>query len=128
MSEYAPTSVGPSLDLSGLDPDGLLRGDYDTLDPPVPDPARREPSPGLVALVELLEPAWHQHAVCRGVDPDLFYPGRGHSLAGPREVCAGCPVQTQCLDAGMGERFGVWAGTSERQRRGLRRERRGTAA
>lgn len=77
----------------------------------------------LVVTIEDLvaRPAWHQEAACRGADPDLFFPERGQSVAPARELCDRCPVRAECLDVGLGERFGIWGGTSERERRHLRR-------
>lgn len=70
--------------------------------------------------------AFMESAACRGVDPDLFFPDRGESLEPAKRVCRGCPVQVACLDHALAgnEKFGVWGGTSERERRRLRRERR----
>lgn len=84
------------------------------------------------ALQQLLDatqaprPSWRNQAACRGMDADLFYPDRGESLAEARAVCRRCPVQAECLGTAVaqGERFGVWGGSSERQRRDLRRQRR----
>lgn len=77
-------------------------------------------------LVELL-PDWHLDAACRGMDPAIFFPERGKSIRKARAVCAQCPVQTECLDFAvetpLGDDFGIWGGTSERQRRPMRRER-----
>lgn len=69
---------------------------------------------------------WTERASCRGVDPGLFFPARGESLAAARAVCAGCPVRRECLEHALAqpEKFGVWGGTSERERRVLRRDRR----
>jgi hypothetical protein len=65
--------------------------------------------------------AWRDRARCREVSHDAFYPGRGDvdRLAAAREFCAGCVVRVECLDYALraGERFGVWGGTSERERR-----------
>lgn len=78
-------------------------------------------------VVELLRPpAWHTQAACAGRGLDAFYPGRGESLDPAREVCAGCEVQAECLAEALGrpswaDGGGVWGGTSERQRRKLRR-------
>lgn len=71
------------------------------------------------------KPAWMAEAACRGVDPGLFYPERGASTRVPKSICADCPVKVTCLDYAIeqGERTGVWGGTSERQRRTIRRER-----
>ena len=75
-----------------------------------------------LAAISAPRPGWHRRAACRGLDPELFYPARGESLAAPCAVCAACEVASHCLDAALvsGERFGVWAGTSARQRRSIR--------
>jgi WhiB family redox-sensing transcriptional regulator len=71
------------------------------------------------------QPEWMQDANCRGVDPALFYPERGEMTRHAKAVCAQCPVRVECLDHALAtaERFGVWGGTSERERRRLRRVR-----
>jgi WhiB family redox-sensing transcriptional regulator len=75
-------------------------------------------------VYELLHrPAWHRHAACRGCDPEMWFPERGESLGPARAICATCPVAAQCAEAGAFEKYGVWGGLSERQRRRL-----GTAA
>ena len=69
--------------------------------------------------------SWQDQANCLGVDPDLFFPERGASTREAKEVCRGCEVRKQCLDYAMenGEKFGIWGGLSERERRRLRRQR-----
>ena len=69
--------------------------------------------------------AWQDQANCLGVDPDLFFPERGASTREAKEVCRGCEVRQQCLDYALanGEKFGIWGGLSERERRRLRRHR-----
>lgn len=66
---------------------------------------------------------------CVGADPDLFFPDRGESLEPAKKICADCIVQEECLEYALelGERFGVWGGTSERERRRIRRARREAA-
>lgn len=78
-------------------------------------------------LARLLDdrPSWRSLAACRGMDPELFFPGRGEDLAPIRAVCRSCPVAGPCLEDGMYEKQGVWGGLSERERRGLRPSRRG---
>lgn len=68
----------------------------------------------------------NQFANCVGVDPDLFFPERGGSTKEAREVCRGCVVRDDCLELALqrGEKFGIWGGMSERQRRSIRRKRR----
>lgn len=71
-------------------------------------------------------PAWREHGACRGVDPNIFFPERGESCVEAKAICAGCPVRGECLDYALdlGEKFGIWGGTSERERRRMRPTRR----
>lgn len=81
-----------------------------------------------VKLLEALFPedlAWQDFAGCRGVEQDLFFPERGASTRKAKAICAACEVRTECLDYAIrqGERFGIWGGLSERERRRIRRQR-----
>ncbi len=82
-----------------------------------------------VEIVELLsgmeDRGWQTRANCMGVDPDLFFPERGASTREAKEVCRGCVVREDCLEYALdnGEKFGIWGGMSERERRRLRRAR-----
>jgi len=69
--------------------------------------------------------AWRRQANCMGVDPDLFFPERGSSTREAKEVCRGCVVREECLEFALenGEKFGIWGGLSERERRRIRRRR-----
>jgi WhiB family redox-sensing transcriptional regulator len=71
------------------------------------------------------ERGWEDFANCLGVDPDLFFPERGASTREAKEVCRGCPVREDCLEYALGnaEKFGIWGGMSERERRRIRRQR-----
>ena len=74
---------------------------------------------------------WMLRAACAGTDnPDLWFPARGDSTATARAVCRRCPVRTDCLDWALtnNERFGIWGGKGERERRAMRRATRETAA
>src|ERR1700722_13907954 len=71
---------------------------------------------------------WRDHAACREMDPDLFFPigTAGESVVQideAREVCRTCPVCGPCLrwalDSGSA---GVWGGTTEGGRRTLRQQ------
>jgi WhiB family redox-sensing transcriptional regulator len=68
---------------------------------------------------------WQRQANCMGVDPDLFFPERGASTREAKEVCRGCVVREDCLEYALanGEKFGIWGGMSERERRRIRRRR-----
>lgn len=73
---------------------------------------------------------WQAHANCMGVDPDLFFPERGASTREAKGVCQGCVVREDCLEYALAnsEKFGIWGGMSERERRRLRRARSAAAA
>lgn len=71
---------------------------------------------------------WRQRAACRDLDPELFFPvseiGPGaHQADRAKSVCAGCPVRTACLEYALdnGLDHGIFGGTTETERRALRR-------
>ncbi|MET7849595.1 WhiB family transcriptional regulator [Streptomyces avermitilis] len=77
---------------------------------------------------------WRDSAACRTEDPDLFFPigTTGPALLQIEEakaVCHGCPVREPCLEWALdtGQDIGVWGGTTETQRRALKRRRRAMA-
>lgn len=78
-----------------------------------------------VIEIEGEEMVWQNFANCLGVDPNLFFPERGASTREAKEVCRGCVVQDECLEFALsnGEKFGIWGGRSERERRRVRRQR-----
>ncbi|MFM7534397.1 MAG: WhiB family transcriptional regulator [Acidimicrobiales bacterium] len=71
------------------------------------------------------EAQWQDEANCLGVDPDLFFPERGASTREAKAVCRACAVRSECLEFALanGEKFGIWGGLSERERRRIRRQR-----
>ena len=71
---------------------------------------------------------WKKDAACRGMDISIFFPKRGEPNTQAVKVCKSCSVSEQCLSFAMDnfERYGVWGGRSERQRRSYRREARQT--
>jgi len=77
-------------------------------------------------------PRWMERAACRGLPTDLFFPHRGgiDTAAAAKAVCAACPVSDDCYEYAFAsnERHGIWGGTSERERRRMRRERREVVA
>lgn len=62
-------------------------------------------------------------AACLGADQTIFFPDRGGSTKTAREVCGECAVQVFCLEYAIhrNEKFGIWGGLAERERRKLRR-------
>jgi WhiB family redox-sensing transcriptional regulator len=77
------------------------------------------------ALIGGTDKTWQSRANCMGVDPELFFPERGSSTREAKEVCRGCVVREDCLEFAIsnGEKFGIWGGMSERERRRVRRAR-----
>ncbi len=77
------------------------------------------------ATQALEDRTWQSKANCMGVDPELFFPERGASTREAKEVCRGCVVKGDCLEYALanGEKFGIWGGLSERERRKVRRSR-----
>ncbi|MDQ2875677.1 MAG: WhiB family transcriptional regulator [Actinomycetota bacterium] len=71
---------------------------------------------------------WRHHALCRDVDPELFFPigNTGpalHQIDEAKQVCQRCPVMDSCLEWALetGQDSGVWGGLSEDERRALKR-------
>ncbi len=63
--------------------------------------------------------------LCRGIDADIFFPERGASTRLAKAVCRKCEVSEECLEYAVnnGEKFGIWGGLSERERRAIRKKR-----
>ncbi len=67
--------------------------------------------------------AWQSDSLCAQTDPEAFFPEKGGSTRDAKKICASCEVRTQCLEYALSndERFGIWGGLSERERRKLRK-------
>lgn len=67
--------------------------------------------------------AWQERALCAQTDPEAFFPEKGGSTREAKRVCATCEVRQECLEYALehDERFGIWGGLSERERRKLKR-------
>ena len=94
--DVAPTSPGVTVDLSLVDAgtNGL---------PP--------------------ELAWQERALCAQTDPEAFFPEKGGSTREAKRVCMACEVRAECLEYALAkdERFGIWGGLSERERRRVKK-------
>lgn len=66
---------------------------------------------------------WQERALCAQTDPEAFFPEKGGSTREAKRICLGCEVKDRCLDYALAhdERFGIWGGLSERERRRLKR-------
>ncbi len=72
---------------------------------------------------------WRRGAACRDLDPSLFFPtgitgDAVEQIAAATAICSGCQVREECLEFAVtsNQEFGVWGGTTEEQRRVLRRQ------
>lgn len=68
-------------------------------------------------------PDWRELALCAEVGGDQWFPEQGESAAPAKRVCRSCPVTEPCLQYALDtdQRWGVWGGKSERERRRLKR-------
>lgn len=89
---------------------------------------------GAVAVVDATKPVasnlreeleWKDDALCAQTDPESFFPEKGGSTKQAKSVCVSCDVREKCLDYALksDERFGIWGGLSERERRKLKKRR-----
>ena len=69
------------------------------------------------------ELSWQERALCAQTDPESFFPEKGGSTREAKRICISCDVKDDCLEYALAndERFGIWGGLSERERRRLKR-------
>ncbi len=67
--------------------------------------------------------SWQERSLCAQTDPEAFFPEKGGSTREAKRVCVGCEVRSECLEYALAndERFGIWGGLSERERRKLKK-------
>ena len=106
LSEYKSAAAGSAPAAHGADVLGMA-GVFDA------------GFPGLDAD----EQGWQERALCAETDPEAFFPEKGGSTREAKKICTGCEVRSECLEYALAkdERFGIWGGLSERERRRLRR-------
>jgi WhiB family transcriptional regulator, redox-sensing transcriptional regulator len=70
------------------------------------------------------ELAWQERALCAQTDPEAFFPEKGGSTREAKRVCMSCEVRAECLEYALAkdERFGIWGGLSERERRRVKKQ------
>jgi WhiB family redox-sensing transcriptional regulator len=73
---------------------------------------------------------WQERALCAQVDTDLFFPEKGGPTKEAKRVCFACEVRDECLEYALAneERFGIYGGKSERERRRIVLDRRKSEA
>jgi WhiB family redox-sensing transcriptional regulator len=94
--------------------------------PTAPRAPQEIPAP-LLRIAEMGDdeaPRWQEQALCAQTDPESFFPEKGGSTREAKRICAACDVRQECLEYALArdERFGIWGGMSERERRRLRRQ------
>ena len=67
---------------------------------------------------------WQERALCAQTDPEAFFPEKGGSTREAKRVCMSCEVRAECLEYALAkdERFGIWGGLSERERRRVKKQ------
>ena len=98
---------------------------------PLPAPATRsdvpqQRTPFIGSMADDDESAmlsWQEQSLCAQTDPEAFFPEKGGSTREAKRICVGCEVRPECLGYALAhdERFGIWGGLSERERRRLKR-------
>ena len=84
----------------------------------VPERSRLDVAPATTKMI-----SGRRSALCAQTDPEAFFPEKGGSTREAKRICLGCEVRDACLDYALAndERFGIWGGLSERERRRLKR-------
>lgn len=67
---------------------------------------------------------WQERSACYGVDPDVFFPISEEEAGPALTFCSACTIRDECLAWALknGERYGVWGGLTEQQRRRIARQ------
>ena len=119
MSSFTrPSLTLLTYDDFGVDVAADPYGSYDPFVDAVDAPAPSAASAG--------DEGWRLDALCAETDPEAFFPEKGGSTREAKRVCLGCAVRVECLEYALSadERFGIWGGLSERERRRVRIQRR----
>ncbi|MEA1904254.1 MAG: WhiB family transcriptional regulator [Actinomycetota bacterium] len=82
---------------------------------------------GSLSLTTDLVTDWKERAACAGYPNGLFFPGPDSNFASvekARAICRSCPVANECLEYAFqaNQRSGMWGGTTEDERKSLRRK------
>lgn len=85
---------------------------------------RTPPPPTELLVLDLEERPWASYGSCRGADPNLFFSAEANEVAAAVTICRGCPVSAECLEWALETRvrYGIWGGTTERERRRMLRK------
>ena len=72
-----------------------------------------------------METQWMSKSLCQQVGLVFFFPEKGDvaKVRSAKSICASCEVVAECLEFGLEEQHGIWGGTTETERRQIRRQR-----
>lgn len=64
---------------------------------------------------------WQARGLCRGVEPEVFFPVSEEDAWRAKEICGTCVVRETCLTFSLQnrERYGVWGGVTEKERQDM---------
>ena len=102
---------------------------WNLLDDEASFPSDREPHAEVAPVLPLFDVtdesalSWQDRALCAQTDPEAFFPEKGGSTREAKKVCTRCEVRAECLEYALAhdERFGIWGGLSERERRKVKK-------
>ncbi len=123
---YTPTTATGNADKPTAEEVARLNEQYRQQRERAAAAAQEDDSETRTTILDLLEPevlAWHEQALCAQTDPEAFFPEKGGSTREAKRVCTTCDVRVDCLEYALDkdERFGIWGGLSERERRRLKK-------
>jgi WhiB family redox-sensing transcriptional regulator len=75
------------------------------------------------------EPRFYESPACASIGGDFWFPEKSDGTSNSVEmlmaksICKSCPHRIECAEWGVNkERFGIWGGTTESERRAIRQQ------
>jgi WhiB family transcriptional regulator, redox-sensing transcriptional regulator len=144
LAPYAPAQHAPISSFVRQDLDHLDHLDHgadvrDEEEPQLPPPSAKQPDTNLSLnsavgssrLARWNDGTWRVDAACATMDTLIFFPIGETGPAAPqvvlaKKICASCPVREECLEFAIAtiQNDGIWGGTTEDERRLIKRARR----
>jgi WhiB family transcriptional regulator, redox-sensing transcriptional regulator len=140
---HAPDFTGPSADMfAAVGTRPAPASPQQATEEPLPVPTPQQPHTSLLIqqtngssrLARWNDSAWRLDAACAHMDTLIFFPvGETGPVTGQvelaKKICASCPVREQCLEFAIAtiQNDGIWGGTTEDERRLIKRARRAAA-
>ena len=111
------TEKGDTVENKNMADGAVLRGGVTSIDGSAAEMSLDE-------LFGAVEREWQDQALCAQTDPEAFFPEKGGSTREAKRICRACAVRDDCLEYALehDERFGIWGGLSDRERRRLKKQ------